>query len=447
MDAAQMRHRLRAAHGDLRRRGVTFRAAGGDGHVVFPVDPLPRRIGEAEWDRLAAGVRQRARALDLFLDDVYGPAEILRAGVVPRQVLERSPEFRGAGELGRRVRPGGVRVHVYGSDLVQDAVTGRWCILEDNLRMPSGMTFALEARRMTQVHFPELLAGAPAVLDPSGALEEMCMTLRCAVHACTTGVEPAEAHVAVATEGPDDSTWAEQTAVARAGGFTLLAPAEMVVDADDHGVPALWDISGHISGESRRRIDVVYLRVVESRLPDRIGDAVAAGTVAVANAPGNGVADDKAVYTFVPAMVRHYLAEEPLLDQVRTWLCADPGQLAEVIDRVGELVVKPVDGYGGSGITVGPECTASQVAARREELRAAPERFIAQELVPLSTQPVLDGGERHVDLRMFAHLRDGASGVTASVAPVGLTRVAPGGSTVVNSSRGGGAKDTWIVAR
>ena len=442
-----MRHRLRVAHGDLRRRGVTFRAAGGDGHVVFPVDPLPRRIGEAEWDRLAAGVRQRARALDLFLDDVYGPAEILRAGVVPRQVLERSPEFRGAGELGRRVRPGGVRVHVYGSDLVQDAVTGRWCILEDNLRMPSGMTFALEARRMPQVPFPDLLAGAPAVLDPSGALEEMCMTLRCAVHACTTGVEPAEAHVAVATEGPDDSTWAEQTAVARAGGFTLLAPAEMVVDADDHGVPALWDISGHISGESRRRIDVVYLRVVESRLPDRIGDAVAAGTVAVANAPGNGVADDKAVYTFVPAMVRHYLAEEPLLDQVRTWLCADPGQLAEVIDRVGELVVKPVDGYGGSGITVGPECTASQVAARREELRAAPERFIAQELVPLSTQPVLDGGERHVDLRMFAHLRDGASGVTASVAPVGLTRVAPGGSTVVNSSRGGGAKDTWIVAR
>jgi carboxylate-amine ligase len=191
----------------------------------------------------------------------------------------------------------------------------------------------------------------------------------------------------------------------------------------------------------------VYLRVVESRLPDRTGDAVAAGTVAIANAPGNGAADDKAVYTYVPAMIRHYLAEEPLLDQVRTWLCADPRQLAEVIDRVGELVVKPVDGYGGSGITVGPECTAAQIAERRAELRAAPERFIAQEPVPLSTLPVLDGGERHVDLRMFAHLRDGASGVTAAVAPVGLTRVAPAGSTVVNSSRGGGAKDTWIVAR
>jgi carboxylate-amine ligase len=442
-----MRHRLRAAHGDLRRRGVTFRATGGDGHVVFPVDPLPRTIAEGEWDRLSDGVRQRARALNLFLDDVYGPAEILRAGVVPRQVVERSPEFRVAGELGRRVRPGGVRVHVYGSDLVQDAVTGRWHVLEDNLRMPSGMTFALEARRMTRVHFPELLAGGPPVLDPSGSLETVCMTLRCAVSACTTGVEPAEAHVAVATEGPEDSTWAEQRAVARAGGFTLLTAAEMVVDADDHGIPTLWDISGDISGASRRRIDVVYLRVVESRLPDRIGDAVAAGTVAVANAPGNGVADDKAVYAHVPAMIRHYLGEEPLLDQVRTWLCADPDQLAEVVDRVGELVVKPVDGYGGTGITVGPECTAGQIAQRRAELRETPERFIAQELVPLSTEPVLDGGERHVDLRMFAQLRAGGSGVTVSVAPVGLTRVAPAGSTVVNSSRGGGGKDTWIVAR
>lgn len=445
-----MRRRLSAAHRDLRRRGVTFRAAGEDRHVVFPVDPLPQAVDAAVWDRLAAGVEQRARALDLFLGDVYGPGTALRAGVVDRRLVERSPGFRGAGALGRRVRPGGVRAHTYGADLVQDAATGRWLILEDNLRMPSGLAFALEARRMTRVHFPELLAEAPPLLDPSGVLADLCATVRTAVTTCTTGVEPADARVAVATAGPDDSTWAEQTAVARTGGFVPLTAAEMTVDADDHGVPTLWDISG----AGRRRIDVVWLRVVESRLPDRIGDALAAGTVAVVNAPGNGVADDKAVYPSVPAMIRFYLGQEPLLDQVPTWVCAEPEQLAEVVDRVGDLVVKPVDGYGGAGITVGPECTASRVAERRAELLATPERFVAQEVVELSTLPVLgdggesgDGGRRHVDLRLFAVQRDGAAGATARTLPVGLTRVAPAGSTVVNSSRGGGGKDTWIIAR
>lgn len=453
-----LRARLQESEEELADHGMTFRASGTDRHVVFPIDPVPRIIPADTWDTLAAGVEQRMLAVNAFLNDVYGDREIVRAGVVDPRVLERAPGFR---SVGRHAPAGRVRNHINGADLVCSG-DGDWQILEDNVRMPSGLTFALAARDVTRNHFPELLdvteQETGIVRDPDGALETMCTTLRMAAPA---PVDPDAAHVVVATAGPDDSTYAEQAALARTGGFTLCTTGQLLVDADDHGVPTLWDVSD-VSRPQRRRVDVVYMRMEEEMflsstgadgraLRDPFQTALAAGTVAVANALGNGVADDKAVYAYVPAMIDFYLGQRPLLDQVTTYLCSVREQRDRVLDRLDELVVKPIDGYGGSGITVGPECTAQELDERRRELQTRPDQFIAQEVVRLSTLPTFDGHgiqRRHVDLRMFSHLRqhgDGTDTVETLTVPAGLTRVAPAGSLIVNSSRGGGGKDTWIL--
>ncbi|MGP9724001.1 glutamate-cysteine ligase family protein [Corynebacterium sp. AOP40-9SA-29] len=453
----RLRSRLQNSEEELTGRGMTFRASGTDRHMVFPIDPVPRIITGATWDTLAAGVEQRMRALNAFLDDVYGDREIVRAGVVDLATLERAPGFR---RVGRHAPAGRVRNHLNGADLVCSD-DGRWQVLEDNVRMPSGLTFALAARDVTRHHFPELLEATErevgTVVDPSGCLETMCATLRAAA---PPGVDPDHAHVVVATAGETDATFAEQGLVAGVGGFSLCTTEQLLVDADDHGTPTLWDVS---KGR-RTRVDVVYMRVEEEMflsstaadgrgLRDPFQAVLAAGTVAVANALGNGVADDKAIYAHVPAMIDFYLGERPALDQVPTYLCSVREQRDQVLDRLGELVVKPIDGYGGAGITVGPECTAAQLAARRRELHTHPDQFIAQEVVRLSTLPTFDGTgiqRRHVDLRMFTHLRQSGgpgTAVEALTVPAGLTRVAPAGSMIVNSSRGGGGKDTWILEK
>lgn len=447
LSAGDRAARRRAVAADLSARGVTF-----DGRV-FDIGPVPRVIPGALWDRLAAGVEQRARALDLFLGDVYAvadpaAAEIVRAGRMDADVVRRAPGYTA---LGSRVPAGTVRTRVTGADLVstgEGTELSDWVVLEDNVRMPSGLTFAVAAREVTAAHWPELYAAAGDRLRPlDGVTERFCAALRDAAGDLTAvpGVDPASAHVVVATAGEHDPSWSEQRVLASVGGFALRSCDDLVVGggpgpgpgpgAGSRSTPVLWD------RVADRRVDVVYLRVTEDRLPAGTGDAVAAGTVVIVDAPGNGLADDKAVYASVPEMVRFYLGEEPVLGQVPTWLCADPAQCPEVLDRLGELVVKPVDGYGGAGITVGPECTGEQLAARREEILGHPERFVAQERVELSTLPASDGTDRHVDLRMFSLLgRDGAA-----TADAGLTRVAPAGSTVVNSSRGGGGRDTWIL--
>ncbi len=452
--ALRLRARLRESEEELTDRGVTFRASGTDRHLVFPVDPMPRIIDASTWRTLSAGVEQRMRALNAFLDDVYGAREIVQAGIVDMATLERAPGFR---LVGRHVAPGRVRNHVNGADLVCTD-DGRWQVLEDNVRMPSGLTFALAAREVVSHHFPEMLEATErevgGVVDPSGALETMCATLRTAA----PGVDPDRAHVVVASAGPDDSTYAEQSLIAEVGGFSVCTTGDLLVDADDRGTPTLWDVSG----ARRRRVDVVYMRMEEEMFLSSTGvdgtvlrgpfqEVLAAGTVAVANALGNGVADDKAIYARVPEMIDFYLGESPVLDQVTTYLCSVREQRDRVLDRLGELVVKPIDGYGGAGITVGPECTGEQLAVRRRELLTHPDQFIAQEVVRLSTLPTFDGfgvQRRHVDLRMFSHLRqpDGpGTDVEALTVPAALTRVAPAGSMIVNSSRGGGGKDTWIL--
>ena len=442
--ADELAARRAAVVSDLDARGVTFGVKDADGlltgHEVFDIEPVPRILDRAVWDALAAGVEQRIRALDLFLADVYGAdraedAAIVRAGRIGAAVIHRAPGYTA---LGHRVPAGVTRTRATGADLVCSgtgtAVTD-WAVLEDNVRMPSGLTFALAAREMTRTHYPELTALAGDRLTPTtGALELFCEGLWGAAPKDAAG-DTLSRHGVVATEGEQDPTWAEQRTVAEVGGLYPRTRDQLTVGPDDHGTPVLWD---RVAG---RRVDMVYLRVEEQRLPENIGDALAAGTVGIANAPGNGLADDKAVYSFVPEMVRFYLGEEPALAQVTTWLCADPSQRLEVLDRLDELVVKPVDGYGGAGITVGPECTGAQLARRRAEILADPASFIAQERVELSTLPALDGTDRHVDLRMFSLL---GHGVAATV-PVGLTRVAPAGSLIVNSSRGGGGRDTWIL--
>lgn len=432
---------------DLETQGVTFGVKDGDGrhtgHQVFEIEPVPQIIDLATWDRLAGGVEQRSLALDRFLDDVYTrddpqDADIVRAGLVDADLIRRSPGFTRSGHA---VPAGTTRVHIVGADMVNSVGTdpdspdrSDWRILEDNVRMPSGLTFALAARSAVSRYYPELIDTVGARLLPvTGALESFCATLR---DAAPPGVDPASAHVVVLTEGDHDPTWAEQAAVARTGGFHPRTRGELVVGPDDRGHRILWDRT------SGRRVDVVYLRVEEHRMPDGIDDAVADGSVAVANAPGNGLADDKAVYASVPAMVRFYLGEEPRLNQVPTWLCSEEDQRSEVLDRLSELVVKPVDGYGGAGITIGPECTRDQLDRRRAEILARPDLFIAQEKVELSVLPALDGTRRHVDLRMFS-LRNRAG---TSTVPAGLTRTARAGSLIVNSSRGGGGRDTWIIS-
>ncbi|WP_078057209.1 circularly permuted type 2 ATP-grasp protein [Corynebacterium provencense] len=448
LDPSDVASRRRAADSDLVARGVTFGVKDADGklhgHEVFDIEPVPRVIGAATWDRLARGVEQRTRALDRFLDDVYTvdspeDAAIVRAGRMDAAIIARSPGYT---PLGRSYPAGRVRTRVAGADLVCDD-RGRWAVLEDNVRMPSGLTFALAARSVTRDHWPELLAGVRDRLRPvTGALEMFCATVEDAAPPphpdLPSGPDAASRHVVIVSEGDHDPTRAEQRAVAEAGGFHIRT-CDLLRVEQDGGVPVVVDLA------SGRRVDVIYLRVEENRLAEGvpgIGGPLAAGTVGMANAPGNGLADDKAVYASVPEMVRFYLGEEPRLGQVPTWLCADPSQRMEVLDRLDELVVKPVDGYGGAGITIGPECSGARLAERRAEILARPEAFIAQERVELSTLPALDGTRRHVDLRMFSLL----TGSGASTVPAGLTRVARAGSLIVNSSRGGGGRDTWIVA-
>ncbi|MCT1711877.1 carboxylate--amine ligase/circularly permuted type 2 ATP-grasp protein [Dietzia cinnamea] len=421
--------------------GVTFRVTGEDRPHVFPMDFLPRIVTSEVWERLAAGVEQRARALDAFLNDVYGDQAIVAAGRLAPEALDRAPGYR---STGRVMRPGRIRAHISGVDLVC-ADDGRWLVLEDNVRVPSGIAFSHAHREMTTTLFGDLMEGYD-LYSPDEAFPMIRRTLE-ATAPPAAGDDPA---VVMLSSGPTDSAWFEHRLIAERAGLPLVTP-DAVAFVD--GVLHRRDRGG------LHRIDVVYARIDEDMLlsspgfdgvPLRDGllEALFAGRLTVANALGNGVADDKAIYAAVPEMIDFYLGESPILDQVPTFLCADRTQRDHVLDRLAEMVVKPIDGYGGAGITIGPECTEAELAERREDLLARPERYIAQDVVSLSTLPTFDGREmqrRHVDLRAFAHLRREGGRTTAHAVPAALTRVAPAGSMIVNSSRGGGGKDTWIL--
>ncbi len=411
-------------------QGLTF-GVGGE-QRPFPVDLVPRVIPGHEWAVLTAGLTQRARAIEAYLRDVNGPAAIVSDGVMAEEVFTGCDAWRPEG----RLLPDDVmRAPVIGFDLVRDSIEG-WRVLEDNARVPSGIGYAIAVRRLMSRVMPEFV-GCVTKRKAEDALALIGRTLR----ACAP-VE--DAVVALLSEGADNSGWYEHRLIAEEVGLLLAQPSEV-------------EVRGGRVVVGGRRVDVVYLRLGCELidLTDARGRPVGAqvlevaqqGGVVVVNAPGNGIADDKAMYCFVPDLIAYYLSERPLLAPVPTYRCSDPVESEVVLDRLDELVTKPVGGYGGSGVLIGPEATPEELTVRRREILETPSAWVAQEVVALSTLPTFVDGRmepRHVDLRAFVYLTGTGAG-EAELAGLALTRVAPEGSMVVNSSRGGGAKDTWIL--
>jgi carboxylate-amine ligase len=419
---------------------LVFRATDADEATPYPVDLVPRVVSHTDWSVLADGLVQRGRALDAFLRDVYGAREIVKDGLLPASLIDSSPGLRDAGTA---VPDGAVHAHVCGFDVVRGA-DGRWLVLEDNLRVPSGMGFSLAARRLTREVFPEL--GVPdTLLDP----ERAPALLRTTLWESAPPLMPDDGpHVVLLSDGPSDSAFFEHQLLAGELDIPVLVPADLFVEDD-----VLYRRYDDRDRSHRGRVDVVYVRIDEDVAETRPGAdglplgpalvaAVRAGRLTLANAFGNGVGDDKAVYAYVPTFIDYYLGEHPVVEQVPTYLCAEPEARDHVLSRLGELVVKPVNGYGGRGVLVGPRATEQELVDLRASVIADPGGFIAQDVIALSTHPTFDGSvlsPRHVDLRAFALL-----GREAVAAPVALTRVAAEGSMIVNSSRGGGSKDTWL---
>ena len=420
-------------------QGITFDYAGEE--RPFPIDAIPRVIDAEEWTEVSAGVAQRVRALEAFLDDVYTDRRAIVDGVIPEELVTSSTYVVDA-VRGHRP-PNGVRLHVAGIDLVRDG-DGGFRVLEDNVRTPSGVSYVLSNRRAMAQGFPELFADRPV-----RRVGEYPGRLLAALQAAAPDTAGEEATVVVLTPGRYNSAYFEHSLLARTMGVDLVEASDLVERGDRIYMRTTAGL---------RRVDVIYKRTDDDFLdpevfrPDSmlgvpgLVRSVLAGNVVLANALGNGIADDKLTYTYIPDLVRYYLDEEPILRNVDTWRLEEPDSLAEVLDRLEELVVKPVDGSGGKGIVIGPAASREELDALRERLRADPRGWIAQPVVQLSTIPTLveEGPEpRHVDLRPFAL----NSGDDVWVLPGGLTRVAlPKGEMIVNSSRGGGSKDTWVLA-
>jgi carboxylate-amine ligase len=443
LGVAALRSREGGIEQEQRADNITFRVKGQTRAQLFPVDLMPRIVEADEWAQLTVGLGQRARALNAFLRDIYSEQAIIADGIIEVQALDRAPGFRSTGRLSRDP----VRAHISGTDLVCDGA-GQWMVLEDNLRIPSGTAYAIVNRRLLCTYLPEL--DRPADIGDVEVVPAMLLdTLRAAAPPHTDGDEPA---VALLSAGWDDSAWFEHTFLAEEMGTALVRSSDLSV-RDGR-------LRRHVGSETHH-VDVLYARMDEDMLLSSTGydgnplrpgllKAVNAGTLTIANALGNGIGDDKAIYAHVPAMIEYYLGEKPALAQVPTWTCAERSQRDYVLDNLSDLVVKPIDGFGGSGVVIGPEASDEALELRRRDLLTQPERYIAQEVVALSTHPTFDGEgmyPHHVDLRAFVHLRSGAGdSVSAHVMPAGLTRVASRGSKIVNSSSGGGSKDTWILS-
>jgi len=435
-DELLRRARLRDAH--LSAQGITFTLSGRE--RPLPMDLVPRIVDAAEWQVIEAGVAQRIRALEMFLADIYGAGEILRDQVIPRKLITSSAHFH---REAHGVRPAnGVRIHVAGVDLVRDD-EGTFRVLEDNLRSPSGVSYVLENRRTLSHVVPEIFTGYRL----RSVEEYPARLLGALLAAAPLGV--AEPTVVVLTPGVHNSAHFEHAFLARRMGVELVEGRDLFCR---DGVVRMRTTRGsepvHVI---YRRIDDDFLDPVHFRPDSVLGvpgilNAARAGAITIANGVGNGVADDKAVYPYVPTIVRYYLGEEPLLPNVRTYDLRDPEQRAHVLPRLDRMVVKPVDGSGGYGIVVGSQATDAELATAAANIESDPRGWIAQPIVNLSTSPTLvEGGRlapRHLDLRPFA-VNDGEK---VWVLPGGLTRVAlVEGSLVVNSSQGGGSKDTWVL--
>lgn len=419
-------------------RGVTFDYAGEE--RPFPLDIVPRIIPADEWADLERGVAQRVRALEAFLNDVYGKMSVVADGVIPRQLVTTSAHFHRA--VHGFEPAGGVRVHISGIDVVRDSA-GTFRVLEDNVRVPSGVSYVLENRRAMAKGLPEAF-GQQHIRPVEEYPRRLLSALR---KTAPSGVD--DPTVVVLTPGVFNSAYFEHTLLAGLMGVELVEGRDLICRGNRVYMRTT-------AGE--QRVDVIYKRIdddfldpLQFRSDSMLGcpglvNAARAGGVTIANAVGNGVADDKLVYSYVPDLIRYYLNEEPVIANVDTFRLEEPEAREHVLDRLDELVVKPVDGSGGKGLVIGPAASREELDALRKRVLADPRGWIAQPVLQLSTVPTLAGdkfGPRHVDLRPFA-VNDGEE---IWVLPGGLTRVAlKEGSLIVNSSQGGGSKDTWVLA-
>ncbi len=444
-----MQARREEAEMIFRRVGITFAVYGAkdeDGagtERLIPFDLIPRVIPQQEWAAMEAGLAQRVTALNRFIHDVYHDQDILRAGVVPAEQVLKNTQFRA--EMMNVEVPGQVYSHISGIDIVRAGNVeggGDYYVLEDNLRVPSGVSYMLENRKMMMRLFPELFAMhrvAPVAHYPDLLLE----TLRAVAPA---GVN--EPTVVVLTPGMYNSAYFEHAFLAQQMGVELVEGQDLFVK------------DGYVymrTTQGPRRVDVIYRRVDDDFLDPKVFradstlgcaglvDVYRAGNITLSNAVGTGIADDKSIYPYVPKMIEFYLGEKPILNNVPTWMCRQADDLKYVLGHMAELVVKEVHGAGGYGMLVGPAATKAEIAEFKAVVKARPDNYIAQPTLSLSTCPTfVESGvaPRHIDLRPYVL----SSGKDVQTVPGGLTRVAlKEGSLVVNSSQGGGTKDTWVL--
>ncbi|MDQ2093655.1 circularly permuted type 2 ATP-grasp protein [Rhodalgimonas zhirmunskyi] len=441
-DPKRLRAKQREAEDLFRLTGITFNVYGQSQaeERLIPFDIIPRVISGFEWQKLSRGIDQRVRAINAFLYDIYHRQEIIRAGRIPKEMIARNEAF-----LPQMIGvdpPGGTYTHIVGIDLVRTD-DNQFYVLEDNARTPSGVSYMLENRETMLQMFPELFSRnrvQPVENYPRNLLRSLSA---CAPPACE-----GKPTVAVLTPGIFNSAYYEHAYLADQMGVELVEGSDLrVVD----GRVAMRTTRGYAP------IDVLYRRVDDDFLdplnfnPDSalgvpgIMDVYRAGGITIANAPGTGIADDKAIYSYMPEIVEFYTGERPLLENVPTWRCSDSDSLAHVLDNLQDLVVKEVHGSGGYGMLIGPTATKKELAAFRKKLQARPSNYIAQPTLSLSTVPIFTRAglaPRHVDLRPFVLVSPEGINIT----PGGLTRVAlKKGSLVVNSSQGGGTKDTWVL--
>jgi uncharacterized circularly permuted ATP-grasp superfamily protein len=437
-NADELQSRFEQLGRTFAERGVTF-ALGGE-ERPFPLDLIPRIITALEWDVLSAGIRQRILALEAFLNDVYGVGTCLEDNIVPRALVTTSPHF--CRESVGIVPEHAARITVSGIDIVRDEL-GNFRVLEDNVRIPSGISYVIENRRAMTQNFGSFFSSYrvhPVDQYPARLLA----ALR---HSAPDGVR--DPTIVVLTPGVHNPAYFEHVLLARLMGVELVEGSDLLVlDNNVHMRTTQGERPVHVI---YRRVDDEWLDPLQFRPESLVGvaglvNAARAKTVTIANALGNGVADDKLLYTYVPDLIRYFLNEEPLLDNVETYRLGDPESLHEVLDNLERYVIKPVDGSGGKGIVIGPQADEDTLTRLRSTLRHNPRGYIAQRTVALSTVPTFVDDHlspRHVDLRPFA-IHDGGD---VWVLPGGLTRVAlPSGALVVNSSQGGGSKDTWVLA-
>lgn len=442
MDSADLSARQVAAEIAMKEMGVTFTVYNQEEGTIdraWPFDIIPRIIAKLEWDRIEAGLKQRVHALNLFIDDLYHSSHIIKDGIFPAEVLAESTNFRR--QCIGISPPFGVWAHICGSDLVRDA-DGTVYVLEDNLRVPSGVSYMLENRLVTKQVFPELFENyAPLPVDdyPSQLFDTL------AAISPYRGEHP---EVVVLTPGIYNSAYFEHAYLAQQMGCELVEGRDLVVGEDD--VVYMRTVRG------LKRVDVIYRRIddlfmdPEAFHPDSLLGVKGlmrswkAGKVALANAPGAGVADDKVVYAFVPQIIKYYLDQDPIIPNVPTFRCMYPEERNYVLANLDKLVVKPANESGGYGMLMGPYASKAERERFAEQIQINPRNYIGQPTLQISTVPTLAQGNiepRHVDLRPFI-----LSGERRQVTTGGLTRVAlRKGSLVVNSSQGGGSKDTWVV--